>query len=300
MSLHFENTRRHLGVVVLFLALVATGCGEDKIKKGEQTVDPGTDIDTDEDSNETRTEDDADVSPPPSDTTEDGGGSGTDVVGTMQEFTTNTQNTYCQKIFECCTASERANRLGITAESESECKEDQRQVAFAGAFSDYTEALEEGTVEYDPAAAERCKSGLEDKSCGEFSLSRGILSSDRVGCSQVFKPQLTVGDSCDEDLECKTGFCKRTRNEDGGYSDEDRECAEAPEEGDPCPSGRCGEGAYCDTSTGGLPEDWVCKEESVVGQSCLDNSDCVSGSCQQVEDGGRECVKATNQDICSG
>jgi hypothetical protein len=283
-------------VYLLFggILLILPGCGEDKIKKGKEdpTVeDPDT---TPPDETETVSDTD-DAAPTGSDEVSDSDR----VVPIMSEFTNQTQNGYCGKVFQCCTAQEREENLGVSVESEEECESEQFGPAFAGALSKYTKAVERGTVTYNEDAAEACSQQMSQQSCSEFAASEGMFSENRAGCSDVFVPQLDEGDSCQDDIECKTGFCKRKVNEDGSFDDTERTCAKPPGEGQPCFNGKCQGDYYCDTSSAPLPEDWICKEKKDAGESCQNGNRCKSGKCEQV-DGAMECIEPTKQTLCSG
>jgi hypothetical protein len=260
------------------------GCGQDQIKAGTQQ-EPSVPDDVVEDTSE------SDVNE-----TVDSGGDfsiSPSVIGTIRGVASQTQDGYCEKIFECCTSGE-ISQLGFESESVEECKEQDFRVAFSGLLSKYMRALERGTVQYNDDAAEACKQALAQRSCNEFSLSEGMFSEDRAGCSDIFEPLLENGDDCERDLECQSGLCK------GGATTEQGECVEPPEAGGTCEDGRCTGNLYCDTSMGPLPEDWECKEKEPVGASCMNARTCASGRCEQQQNSGMQCVEKKDRRFCTG
>lgn len=106
------------------------------------------------------------------------------------------------------------------------------------------EAIERGTVTYDPRAATRCLQALRE--------TRGCEIPPE--CGPVLEPQLPPGSSCSSLVECIDGVC--------GGSTCPRRCVSYPREGEDC-SFLCVAGFECD-----FFRTWVCLPLAAEGMPC--------------------------------
>lgn len=285
-----ENTRglqlvkRVLSLFVLTSVWVTVGCSgcTEEVPFGEDT-DTGADVSDVQDTVETDT---------------------TEIVETIEDTRENdsvenlaieVQNTYCQKIFECCSKSERENELGMgDIDTVEECRKADNQLAQVFSFWRQDESVEAGRAVFDDSSAEVCMNSMKDAKCSDFSAEEGVFSENRPGCNQIIQPQLDEGEECQQDFECKTGWCKRKPDGEGGFHDDNKKCAVPPQAGDPCPNGKCGPGTYCST----FGTEFTCKSKAENGGECEDDKDCESGVCGTNDAGEEVCTEP--QPLCTG
>lgn len=258
-------------LALLSLLAVSTGCGESEFRIAERnmpqlgTADAGS-----------------------SDDITSGPGSGTRQT---QDLAFQIKQTFCEKIFSCCTPQERRAQFGISDSSAQAC-------SAGGPFSGgigltrYEDSLNKGRLKFDRNAAARCLDEFQKLSCSSFATktSQGIREGIEA-CGKLFIPQVKKGNTCKYDQDCKTGFCQKK----GVGTDVSYECADRFGEGDSCDPNQseCAEGLYCKQSGE------TCAPRLEKGESCEVGVECKTGYCGQ-QNGQSVCAERPVPSVCQG
>lgn len=167
----------------------------------------------------------------------------------------------CDQIVEC-----RIEVAGFSLASKTSC------ARFAGNKGDpeVTKALAAGTAKWDGEKAAACVKKLKALGCdgNAATFEESVLDSAGVKCSDAVIPLAEVGDPCERDFLCKSGYCKRLNGCPG-------RCEAIKKAGEACTfSDKCGDGLSCIKSKCAKPGD------GKAGSVCGGSADCLSGACQ--------------------
>jgi len=208
---------------------------------------------------------------------------------------------YCEKVFSCCSATEREGILGNTQEfsSEQNCM-DTLSSEFRGRLPALRDAEEAGRASYDGEKVGECLAEAESKSCSDFDKAAFLAD-----CFPATTAKVSPGGSCEESFECKDGTCS-----------ENSTCVALATGGDDCSEAMCEDGFYCDSSSVCRPkksngescssfaecesaicENSVCSPKKTAGETCVADIDCVSGVCNRNDQGDDTCLAAP---VCDG
>jgi len=180
-------------------------------------------------------------------------GSGVPIDSAPQEIAT----TVCPKAYLCCTAEQlMGNSMAGTDEPSCEMK---TADAFGNQLTAVQTSQSDGRVRYDGDKLAACLAYIRSSSCetlGQTNHFTGI-----PGCDSFVTPLVADGDGCAYDWECTGGKCT------------DGKCGSLPGEHEVCASDPgCAAGLVC-ASTG------LCVTKSADGGSCVEGTQCPSGSC---------------------
>lgn len=158
---------------------------------------------------------------------------------------------------------------------------------FASFPVDLDAAIDNGTVEYDEAAAQACLDSIREASCSGF-LEEGFADED--ACDRVFVGTIDDGNVCWIDEQCISGLCSAT---DCTMACCQGTCIAPPPEaaiGQDCASGQdCVSGAYCDFENGLCAAYRTQGAACPGGYECASGLDCIAAVCQLSPGEGEAC-----------
>jgi hypothetical protein len=234
------------------LALVLTGCGDGNVVKTNNASSPDAGYIGDV----------ADVGAPNPD---------------LKAFAYESAGALCEKMFDCCSETERTEELGVTATDVADCTEKTGYFSMLFGYGEIDTSLKNGRVSIDASMADLCVEAIGETSCSEVNSSLK-LESLAPGCREVISAQVNAGGDCDFDFECKTGYCQ--------HGDAGATCETLPQENDSCEDSlRCDDGLYCD----GLS--FTCEAQAANGAACSDDDTCQSGFCDTEANGNKICAE---------
>ncbi len=173
----------------------------------------------------------------------------------------------CERIFACCSDGEIDAVFGAgQVATEAECREAGVEI-LTGFYARVADAVADGAIDYDDEAAGACVVALSSLSCEQYAAAPAPQMFQFDGCATPFVARVDVGDGCETDLECTTGYCERLGADSGT-------CAAVPELGELCPGFRCAAGLYCDGA--------ACVEQKDDGAPCRSFEECAGGACAGV------------------
>jgi len=167
-------------------------------------------------------------------------GTGPGDVAELSEFIDWMARRYCERLYECCSASDIANNP-FAGRSEDECAA-AVEVVLAG----YEDSASLERVGFDSARAASCMAAPATLACEEVRGAQRLFGA--LECEGAFEPLVPRGGECSQVHECVDGTCDRPV--DGGT------CVEWKAAGEECTyDHECASG-YCDlSSTTCAPED---------------------------------------------
>lgn len=204
----------------------------------------------------------------------------------LRAFAQEVRQAECRVLFNCCSAQERIERLGINY-SQEECLTQSGLLPSGLGLAMLNEAIFSGRIEVDWDAADMCVSAFTTQACGEFT-EREAIRTTLPGCRQMLVPQSENGEECILDEECISGYCHRN------VFDEDAVdvCAEMNSVGDNCSVSSCPSGTFCDSI------DDTCRQTLRAGTSCYRSEECRSNLCESNANGELRCAAVAP--ICVG
>lgn len=177
---------------------------------------------------------------------------------------------HCNKIFSCCSESERVAAFqGIPVSTQEECISSVEGIVQINVVPRYEDAVANGTIDYS-GAVENCITGYSRLACDDFQPDPRLALIEVPECAALFEPQLETTEFCTDDFECKSGFC--------AISGEMGTCAELPGEMEACVAGSCQESLYC--------REGMCVPRLDDGAECDVSTQCTSRNCVDVSDNG--------------
>ena len=181
---------------------------------------------------------------------------------------------FCDKLFTCCSATERAAAGGgnlIVPSDAAECATlygSFVELFFVGQLQSSADA---GRSVYHADVAASCLDLAEQESCSELTS----LGSDGFippACDGLLEPRVPAGGACAQSYECLSGDCVGASGGGPGQPVQLGACGpERPTSG-ACLAGSCERGYFCDSSD-------QCVPERAEGESCTLDEECVSGYC---------------------
>jgi hypothetical protein len=199
-------------------------------------------------------------------------GCGSDGV-TIENFAQKYAEAICSKNFQCCGASELADKTMSTCVTNN-------QLLIGALTASINESKAKGRANYDAAKSGTCIDSLKAMTCDQFK--QGI-SANMAACMAFVTPNVAQGGACTQDYECTTGNCAGA--DTSVDPPVDGMCGEAitlvPIGGTCGGSGACVDGAYCETAT------TTCQPHKAAGTACTSDDECVN-----------ECDTATNTCTC--
>ena len=180
----------------------------------------------------------------------------------------------CDRIFSCCGPSEAMTLVLGPLLTRDNCPA-LAPFYFGDYFKKYTLSLVEKRVTYFPDRVEACLQRLTGRTCAQFGASLypavtsypyspyypygpSTLPPAAFSCEELFAPNKTPGELCQNDYECVNGFCVNTLGAD-------RRCQALSQVGQSCQSytpSRCAPGLYCASG--------LCRTVGKEGESCFD------------------------------
>jgi hypothetical protein len=152
----------------------------------------------------------------------------------------------CEKIYTCCSASERMTNptIGTDRRSCQDALDGEASILLA----DIGQSVSQGRVIYHADKMATCLEDIKAASCDAVKNPAGDLSITEM-CDEVFEPRVPVGGACSDYWDCAGGWCI---GDQGGLKDmcvplksAGEECDEDPE----CGTGTC----YLRACTGPRP-----------------------------------------------
>jgi len=165
----------------------------------------------------------------------------------------------CHDMFNCCAEGEIEDILGVDEpRTQGQCREDVQIVCERG-LAQRNFSVENGRARFEPTVAETCLNGLlvEDE-CAVFT-SAEPWADDCVGALWV--GLVADGGTCFYQYECAgaNSFCSNSRV-----------CTAKPGDGQPCLSGMCASGLFCQNGT-------TCRPLRAVNETCQNDGQCAAG-----------------------
>jgi hypothetical protein len=162
----------------------------------------------------------------------DDGGHAAPPIGSVEEFVARSNEAYCAKLRECCSAEELADHA-LGKGSVEECA-----AALDGAAAIFRASLDAGRAAYDPNVGGSCVEAYANLSCDDPRLhTSGSLAS----CEHTLRPLVAMGERCEQPYECAGGSCDF---EMGGL------CVPIKANGELCLTHHDCESNYCDPFAG--------------------------------------------------
>ena len=256
-EIYHRSRRTIAGLVVLLVGvMLASSCGKPEVNRSSDSGDTGIGSD-------------ADVQGPPPE---------------LRAFSSKTSQALCEKAFECCSETERTDKLNLQASSAEECAESTDALASLFGFGFLEASVREGRIAVDETMTDMCIQSIEEAPCSEYESD--VALDQYTGCREAFAPQVEIGGECAYDADCKQGYCPLS-------GENANTCQPLPGEGEDCPNRICDSGFYCDTF------EEVCKPLRDVGETCFDDTECKSGRCE--DSGGDDGVVCQEiEPICTG
>ena len=201
-----------------------------------------------------------------------GCGGGTAPVS-LSDFPARSAAAQCKRVFRCCTETQIQAIYGTGITDENTCI---YNLTLEGQISAMTIGMAQATghVRYDGEAAGACFEKLGTAPCTAESNDQSVVPE----CNAYIVPLVPVGDTCQSDLDCQSGWCDRlVTTTNYGM------CLTVPTKGMACTS-RCVAGATCDTVAG------MCVDPKPDGSSCVLDEECLSGNCDNPNRTGGTCI----------
>jgi MYXO-CTERM domain-containing protein len=177
----------------------------------------------------------------------------------------------CSKNWECCPASELADKV------KSDCVNN-NEFGIGALVGEIKESQRKGRAAYDESKANTCADALSAMTCDEFKQTGGNMTT----CMSFVTAKVAEGGACTQDYECTTGNCQGANTADDPPVD--GACAAAVSVapiGATCSNIECVDGAYCDFTTS------TCLASKGAGEACTSDSECINS-----------CDTATNTCTC--
>ena len=171
----------------------------------------------------------------------------------------------CTRLFECCTPDEIQTVFTGATDADT-CEPVVSNYLSTFVLSGFEDSANRGAVNVDPTKRDACLQALGMRSCESFSPNPNLNLLELEACRAWISPGLEPSEFCQDDFECRTGFCARDAAAADGV------CKTAPELGEPCSFGRCGVSGFCDV-------DDLCGARVETGQPCTRNDECLSDNC---------------------
>jgi hypothetical protein len=147
----------------------------------------------------------------------------------------------CEKVYSCCSASERMTNPLIGHDAASCQTELPAYATFL--LSDFADSVVKGRAAYDGEKMARCLADLKAKSCTEIKMPVTGVDVEEL-CDDIIEPKVAIGGACSEYWDCIGGWCAGDAGglmdrctplkADGGDCDEEPECG-----GGACALGVC-------------------------------------------------------------
>jgi hypothetical protein len=154
--------------------------------------------------------------------------------------------------------------------------------------ADLGAAIDNGTVEYDAAAARACLDSLRGASCTGF-FDEGFA--DDEACDRIFRGTIDDGNACWIGEQCISGRCNAIECMMACCQGT---CIAPPPEaaiGQDCTGGQdCVAGAYCDLDSGLCAADRTEGAACPAGYECGSGLDCIAAVCQLGLGEGEACL----------
>jgi len=148
-------------------------------------------------------------------------------IPSVEEFVARSNEVYCSKLRDCCSADALAEHP-LGGGSVEDCA-----ALLEGPGAILQASIDAGRAEYDPHQGGSCVEAYAGLSCDDPRLhTSGSLSS----CENVLRGMVAPGEYCDQPYECAEGSCAL---EIGGF------CAPPKAIGEPCLTHRDCESNYC-------------------------------------------------------
>lgn len=196
----------------------------------------------------------------------------------VDDYVVELAEVHCQRMLDCCTNDEYVD-WWTSAVGTQDCKtvwQSQLNV------DDVHDALDDGRVTFDPAAAHACLEALRVQACGEFEPAYRYRE---TYCAASLRGRVADGGACALDVECESTRCTRDGSGVlGGH------CTPVAGRGEVCGNGvRCEAPDACqaDGRCGpGLPAGETCKADSeCIDDWCQIGSNATQGTCVRACDG---------------
>lgn len=168
---------------------------------------------------------------------------------------------HCQAMVECCTAAEY-NDWWTTSDGEvQDCKTAHQNPPLGFQIKD---AVDRGTIVFDPARARACVAALQGLACTSFEQA---FRYRETYCDPPLAGTLDNGAQCAVDEECLGNHCQ------------DGACTDELPEGATCFIGvdKCVAPLRCNDTGGG---NFTCNLGKPAGATCAEDDQCIDGWCK--------------------
>jgi hypothetical protein len=192
----------------------------------------------------------------------------------------------CSRLAACCSYDERAASQVPVADL-SQCAA-LLGLAYGAVLSTALESVASGRLAYDEAQARQCLERFDDQACDGLKA-----QTVRIPCAEVFAGKAAEGEGCISDFECASAYCAQDHLVrlllDGGVELVDAGSQGASELDASLESASLEDASFAmDQTDGGSDAGQLtpnqstghCAPRGVDGESCTQDDECASGSCQ--------------------
>ncbi len=204
-----------------------------------------------------------------------GSSNGDDTTGglSVDDYSNQTADAYCAKIFQCCSASDRSIVFAQTngqVTDQGSCSTYYRSVYSTLVKNELHTAIGAGRIDYDSTKGMACLAATAALTCPVFAKTAGAND-----CPTPLVGEVPDGTACNFDEECASTYCE---GDSGPPFPKQGVCKELPAQGGSCPDGLCATGAQCANGT--------CAGLLADGAACTEGAQCTSQGCNGTDGKG--------------
>ena len=214
---------------------------------------------------------------------------------TVVQTATSLSQAVCDKVWNCCTASDLASTGEVYGTDLASCK------------AKFTALLEETAPDLkrahlDTAAESQCLNALNGELCHE--LASGRPPSGGEACNRLWVGTQQLHQPCGHGDECVSALCIGMQFGSDGTITGDGTCATPAGSGQPCADGAGGSSSGLPCQTGLVRKydtsgHCTCQSPAGFGASCTSSSECASYYCSHPDAGMPTCGNAPASTICT-
>ena len=185
----------------------------------------------------------------------------------LAQFSVRYAQTSCLQNFKCCAQADLVGR------SPKQCTDDNASALdlLASMIGDGQSA---GRITYDAAKMGMCLSAVGKMTCDDWKMSFTLSKNQPDACLAAVVPLVPAGYACQQDIECKTGYCDSPDPSTDPSTDLpiDGTCTPAIASGAACTvdGPPCADGLVCNGAA------QKCTARKAAGKPCVSDGECLN------------------------